>query len=122
MLGFCKPLPMVGPFELNVLGAIRHLGQDVFGSKVRVFLSQEFGRDVAIGQVYVTLGRLQRRGFISAKKETLGPHQSGRAKLVFQLEAPGKKALEFAMAAAGVSPRNGELNEKQSEQMAEGVA
>jgi DNA-binding PadR family transcriptional regulator len=111
---------MVGPVELNALGAIKQLGRNAYGSKIRVLLSQEFGRDVAIGQVYVTLGRLQRRGFISSQKESLEPHQYGRAKLVFRLEGPGKKALE--MAAAGALQEVGESVYEEIGKVATGIA
>lgn len=84
----------VGHFELKLLAAIRSLSQQAWGSKLQNMLSEILGRDVAIGQLYLALSRLEQKGFISASKTVPEPRQGGRSKKVFRLEAPGVKVLE----------------------------
>lgn len=57
-------------------------------------MSELLGRDVAIGQLYLALSRLEQKGFISSSKTDPEPRKGGRSKKVFRLEAPGLSALE----------------------------
>lgn len=96
---FLKPVSTeaaeaVGSFELAVLATINKLRAEAWGSKIQASLSGQLDRDVAIGQLYLALARLERRGFISFKMKDPEPRKGGRSKKVFQLEAPGVRALE----------------------------
>lgn len=84
----------VGPFELRLLASINGLRDQAWGSKLRRDLSDDLGRDVAIGQLYLALSRLERDGFIASEKMDPEPIRGGRSKKVFRLEAPGVRALE----------------------------
>ena len=102
---------LVGPFELRVLRTINHLREEAYGAEIRRTLSDLLGRDVAIGQVYVTVDRLERKGFVSSEFSDPKPIRGGRAKRVFHLEAPGVRALEIAAAAIHAA---GALRKKES--------
>lgn len=88
----------VGPFELRLLAAINTLRSEAWGSKLQSVMSEGRGRDVAVGQLYLALARLESRGFISFTNTIPEPRKGGRSKKVFRLEAPGLRALESTAA------------------------
>lgn len=88
----------VGSFELRLLAAINSLGNEAWGSKLQDTLSQALKRDVAIGQLYLALSKLESRGFIKSSVKDPEPVRGGRSKKVFRLETPGAKALERSAA------------------------
>ena len=91
----------VGPFELRLLASINRLRGRAWGSKLHEDLSKALGRDVAIGQLYLALSRLERDGFIASEKMDPEPIRGGRSKKVFRIEAPGVRALERTVAVLG---------------------
>jgi len=88
----------IGSFEQRVLAAIKSLGAEAWGSKLQASLSQALKRDVAIGQLYLALGKLEARGFVSSSIKDPEPVRGGRSKKVFRLETPGAKALDRSAA------------------------
>lgn len=97
----------VGSFELTLLSAINALRSEAWGSNLQKHTSRVLGRDVAIGQLYLGLARLEQKGLISSEQKDPEPIRGGRSKKVFKLEAPGVKALERMAAivdARGASP------------------
>lgn len=88
----------VGSFELKLLAAINSLGLEAWGSKLQETLSLAMKRDVAIGQLYLALSKLENRGFITSSVKNPEPVRGGRSKKVFRLETPGVKALERSAA------------------------
>ena len=53
-----------GEFEQLLLLAIVHLGEDAYGVTIRQEVEARTGRDVAIGALYTSLDRLERKGFV----------------------------------------------------------
>lgn len=96
----------LGSFELKLLVTINKLQEQAWGSKLQAELSQLLGRDVAIGQLYLALSKLEKKGLVSADIKNPEPIRGGRSKKVFRLEAPGAKALArtVAMITPGVFP------------------
>lgn len=86
--------PQVGHFELRLLAVISSERDRAFGSNIQRVLSEMIGRDVAVGQLYLALSRLEQKGFISSQRSSPEPRKGGRSKKVFQLEAPGVRALD----------------------------
>ena len=84
----------LGEFEQHVLAALLRLRGDAYGMPVRREIAERTGRDVAIGAVYATLDRLERKGFVSSRVGEATPERGGRAKRYFDIEAPGLTALE----------------------------
>lgn len=74
-------------------------------------MSRFLGRDVAIGQLYAALSRLEDKGMISFSSSIPEARRGGRAKKVFRLEAPGVRALESI---ATVLKRHGALPSQES--------
>lgn len=83
----------VGSFELRLLASIHNLQDRAWGANLQAHLSGVLGRDVAIGQLYLALSKLEQRGLISFEKKGPEPIRGGRSKKVFRLETPGAKAL-----------------------------
>ncbi|RCW28108.1 PadR family transcriptional regulator [Ciceribacter lividus] len=83
----------LGSFELKLLASINKLRDRAWGSNLQADLSQIVGRDVAIGQLYLALSKLEKKGMISADKKDPEPVRGGRSKKVYRLETPGAKAL-----------------------------
>lgn len=84
----------LGPFEQQVLETLLHLRGDAYGMTVRREIAERTGRDVAIGAVYATLDRLERKGYVSSRVGEATRERGGRAKKYFEIQAPGIKALE----------------------------
>lgn len=86
----------VGELELYVLLAILHLEADAYGVRIRQEIEERTGRDVAIGAVYATLGRLDDKGLVRFDLTDPQPIAGGRSKKIFALTAPGRRALEHS--------------------------
>lgn len=89
---------LVGPFSLRVLASIQRLGNRAWGANLQRDLSEMLERDVAIGQLYLALSKLNRQGLISFWLRDPEPVQGGRSKKVFRLEALGAQVLASAAA------------------------
>ena len=86
----------LGEFELCVLLALARLGEDAYGVRVRQHLETETGRDVTIGAVYTTLGRLEEKQLVRFRLSDPEPVAGGRARKIFRLTAEGTRALAHA--------------------------
>ncbi|WP_363284327.1 helix-turn-helix transcriptional regulator [uncultured Sphingomonas sp.] len=87
------PDRLLGSFSLRLLASIERLGDRATGANLLVDLSEKLGRDVAIGQLYLTLARLSDHGLISSEILNSEPVKGGRRKKLFKLETSGKRAL-----------------------------
>jgi DNA-binding PadR family transcriptional regulator len=83
----------LGEFEVCVLLAVAHLGDDAYGLRVRQHLETVTGRRMVVGAVYNTLARLKEKGLLRARIDAPRPVQGGRARACFQLTAAGTRAL-----------------------------
>jgi DNA-binding PadR family transcriptional regulator len=83
----------LGEFELLILLAILRLGDDAYGVTIRDELERETTREVTVGAIYKTLGRLQDKGYVSARIGDPTPHRGGRRKKLYRLEPLGSKAV-----------------------------
>jgi DNA-binding PadR family transcriptional regulator len=86
----------LGEFEIYVLLAASGLGPDAYGTAIRRAIEERTGRDVAIGAVYATLGRLEDKGFVTHAVSAPQPVQGGRSRKCFQVTATGARALEHS--------------------------
>jgi|ERR1044071_2137368 DNA-binding PadR family transcriptional regulator len=93
------PRHFLGEFEKAVLLALMRLGDDAYGVTIREELATRLEREVSIGAVYTTLGRLEEKGFVSSILGSPTPERGGRAKRFFHIEADGAEALRNSLAA-----------------------
>ncbi|GLR70427.1 PadR family transcriptional regulator [Agaribacter marinus] len=84
----------LGEFEQFVLLSILKLGENAYGSAIRILLAEAVSRDVTIGALYTTLERLEKKGLLTSKMGEVTPERGGRAKKYFTLTAQGNRALK----------------------------
>ena len=88
----------LGEFELLVLLAILRLDQDAYGVTIRDALEAETSREVALGAIYKTLGRLEDKGYLSSRLGDPTPQRGGRRKKLYRLEPLGSRAVKQSCA------------------------
>jgi PadR family transcriptional regulator, regulatory protein PadR len=84
----------LGEFEQVVLLAILRLGDNAYAVSVRDEILQCTGRDVSRGSVYITLDRLETKGFLRSRLADPTPERGGRAKRFYELRPPAVDALK----------------------------
>jgi DNA-binding PadR family transcriptional regulator len=99
----------VGEFELYVMLALAHLGDNAYGVTIRREIEARTDRTVAIGAVYATLARLEDKGLVLFHLSDPQPVQGGRARKYFALTRSGMRVLHhstsmLARMIAGLSP------------------
>jgi DNA-binding PadR family transcriptional regulator len=83
----------LGEFEQSLLLAIIHLGDDAYGVTIRQEIEARTGREIAIGALYTSLSRLERKGYVRSSMSDPTPQRGGRSKRHFVLKAAGAAAL-----------------------------
>src|SRR5262245_48410834 len=86
----------IGGFELLVLIALVRLGDQAYGVPIARAIEESSGRDVAIGSVYITLGRLERKGYVASRLGDPTAARGGRAKMYFRATARGLREARQA--------------------------
>ena len=83
----------LGELEQVVLLAVARLGPGAYGVAVRNEIDARAGRSLSLGAVYSTLYRLEEKGYLTSSRGEPTAERGGRAKRVYELEAPGVEAL-----------------------------
>ena len=83
-------------FELYVLLALTHLGDEAYGAAIRREIEQRTGRPTSIGAVYATLGRLEDKGYLRHELSQPMPVKGGRARKHYRLTTAGDAALKHS--------------------------
>ncbi len=85
----------LGQFEQLVLTAVLLLGEDAYGVSIHAKVEELTGpKSIALGAVYVTLDRLEDKGFLASWLSEPTAERGGRAKRCYRLEALGERALQ----------------------------
>jgi DNA-binding PadR family transcriptional regulator len=87
----------LGEFELVVLMALSRIDGDAYGMTIYDEIRNATQREVAIPSVYVTLTRLEKKGFVSSTLGESTAARGGRAKKFYQLEPDGVAALNRSL-------------------------
>ena len=90
----------MGEFERTVLLAIFHLRGHGYVVGIADEIKRRTGKMVSFGAIYATVDRLERKGFVSSRMGEATPERGGKRKRLYQIEAPGKRALSEARAVA----------------------
>ena len=90
----------LGEFEQMVLLAIAHLRGEAYGIPIVEEIERRTGRSVARAAVYITLRRLEEKGFVSSWISDPTPERGGKGRRYVKLEAEGVRALREARRAA----------------------
>ena len=94
-VGQMAKLESPGQFEQLVLSAILSLHDDAYGVSIHSRVEQlATPKPVSLGAVYVTLDRMEDKGFITYRLSDPTPERGGRSKRCYRLEALGERALQ----------------------------
>lgn len=85
-------------FEQLALLAVMRLGDHAYGAAIQEELESTAGREASISQIYITLTRLETKGFVSSRMGAPEPVRGGKARRYFAVEPAGVAALNEARA------------------------
>ena len=95
-----RPSPASPPlheFELVVLLAALGLGDDAYPVSIRDAIEERTERNVSRAAVFITLERLERKGFVLSRYGDPTPVRGGRAKRFFRATPAGIVAAKDAL-------------------------
>jgi DNA-binding PadR family transcriptional regulator len=84
----------IGEFEHVVLLAILRLGEEAYAVSVRDEILRCTGRDVSRGSIYITLDRLETKGYLKSYLADPTPERGGRSKRFYTLRPLAVNALK----------------------------
>src|SRR5215210_4668535 len=87
---------LLGEVEQLVLLSILRLGEGVYAVPIRDEIKSHGGVNLSRGTIYVTLDRLERKGFIRSWFADPTPQPGGKARRCFVIERSGIMALRAA--------------------------
>ena len=83
----------LGEFEQVVLLAVLRLGDEAYAVPILDEIAQRTGRAVSRGSVYVTLDRLETKGYLRSRLGDPTSERGGRAKRFYALRPRALEAL-----------------------------
>lgn len=83
----------LGEFELMILLAVIHLGEEAYGVPISRELERHRGRDVSVGSVYAALERLEGKGLVASSLGDPTPERGGKAKRFFRITKQGLRQV-----------------------------
>jgi DNA-binding PadR family transcriptional regulator len=84
----------IGEFEHLVLLAVLRLGDEAYAVTVRDEIFAHTGRDISRGAIYITLDRLETKGFLKSRLGEPTAERGGRAKRYYTLRPAAIQALK----------------------------
>jgi DNA-binding PadR family transcriptional regulator len=90
---FMKERSYLGEFEMMILLAVIHLGDEAYGVPISRELERHRGRDVSIGSVYAALERLEAKGLAASSLGDPTPERGGKAKRYFRITEAGLRQV-----------------------------
>jgi PadR family transcriptional regulator PadR len=87
---------LLGEVEQLVLLAILRIGEGAYAVSIREELKQHGGVSLSRGTVYVTLDRLERKGYVSSRFADPTPEPGGKARRCFRVTQNGISELRAA--------------------------
>lgn len=88
----------LGDLEELVLLALLRLGENAYGAAIREELKQRADRAVSVSTIYVTLMRLEEKGYVRSWMGEPTGERGGKAKRHFEIRSEGTDALEATRA------------------------
>jgi len=83
----------LGEFELMILLAVIHLGEEAYGVPISRELEAQRGRNVSVGSVYAALERMEGKGLVSSSMGDPTPERGGKAKRFFRVTKEGLRQV-----------------------------
>ena len=85
--------PILGEFEQIVLLSLIRLGNGAYGAAILRDVRERTRRDVSVGTLYMTLGRLERKQMVVSYIGNPTAARGGRRRKHYLIDAPGEHAL-----------------------------
>jgi len=76
------------------------LQDDAYGLQIYSKVCELAGRQMSLGSTYVTLDRLQKKGFLSSKVADGGPDRGGMPRKFYTMRPKGEQALRESVETA----------------------
>jgi len=89
----------IGEFEHMALLAIMQLGDSAYGVAIMDELKERAGRTCSRGAIYMTLDRMETKGFIRSRMGEPTAERGGRVKRLFTVTPAGAEAVRRSQAA-----------------------
>lgn len=89
-----KPQDYLGEFEQTVLLAVLRAGENAYAVSIREAIEQRTGRNVSRGALYITLERLEEKGYLRSRLGGATAERGGRPKRFYRVQPSGVAALE----------------------------
>ena len=89
--------PPLREFELVVLLAVLGLGDEAYPLSIRDAIEERTARNVSRPAVFITLERLERKGFVRSRYGDPTPVRGGRPKRFFRATPSGVAAAKEAL-------------------------
>ena len=87
----------LGDLEQLVLLAVMRLDGGAYAVSVRREIEGRTQRTITRGAVYVTLGRLEEKGYLRSVLGNPTPERGGKAKRMFTITAAGEQVLQESL-------------------------
>lgn len=84
---------LLGEFEQVVLLSLLRLGNGTFGAAIRRDIQDRLGRELPVSVVYVTLQRMEKKGFVKSYVGEPTRERGGRRRRHYLIDTPGEHAL-----------------------------
>jgi len=88
--------PLLGEVEQLVLLAVLRLGDEAYAVPVRDLIFREAAVDLSRGTIYVTLERLEAKGYVTSWFSQPQAVRGGKARRHFRMRPAGLKAIQAA--------------------------
>jgi DNA-binding PadR family transcriptional regulator len=91
--------PLLGEVESLVLLAVLRLSDDAYAVPIRALILREAGVSLSRGTIYVTLERLEQKGYVTSWFSDPTSVRGGKARRLFRVKPFGVAALRGAQRA-----------------------
>ncbi len=85
--------PLLSELEHLVLLAVLRLGENAYAVSIRDEISSVTRLKPLRGSIYVTLDRLEKKGYLDSRMGDPLPERGGKARRYFRVTAPARQAL-----------------------------
>jgi PadR family transcriptional regulator, regulatory protein PadR len=89
----------LGEFEQLVLLAVLRLGESAYAVTIRQEIEERTGRSVSRGAIYITLDRLEKKGYLVSRLADATAERGGRSKRYYEVRPVGAAALRESWSA-----------------------
>jgi DNA-binding PadR family transcriptional regulator len=83
----------LGEVEQLVLLAVLRLADEAYAVTIRALILEDAGVDLSRGTIYITLERLERKGYVTSWFSDPQAVRGGKARRLFRLKPPGLAAV-----------------------------